>query len=282
MNWLIIDKLIIEAIKEDVPQNDITTEFIIRDERICSVDLIAKETGIIAGLPVFERVFKILGEVNIEFFKHDGDVVNVGQCIAKLRGKTKHILTGERIALNYLQRMSGIATLTKAYVDKLEGTGVKILDTRKTTPNMRIFEKYAVKIGGGCNHRYNLSDSVLIKENHISAAGGIKAAVNIIRQNVSFVKKIEVEVETLEQIYEALEVGVDIIMLDNMDVESMKKSVEIIDKKTLVEASGNVTLDNILTVASSGVDYISVGALTHSYKVLDLSMKNLVNRPILS
>ena len=277
MNWLIIDNLIIEAIKEDVPQNDITTEYIVKEESTCSVDLIAKEKGVIAGLPIFERVFKILGEVNIEFFKQDGDVVNEGQCIAKLRGKTKTILTGERTALNYLQRMSGIATLTKTYVDKLEGTGVKILDTRKTTPNMRIFEKYAVKIGGGCNHRYNLSDSVLIKENHISAAGGIKAAVNIIRENVSFVKKIEVEVETLEQINEALEVGVDIIMLDNMDVETMKKAVEIINKKALIEASGNVTLDNILEVANSGVDYISVGALTHSYKVLDLSMKNLIN-----
>jgi nicotinate-nucleotide pyrophosphorylase (carboxylating) len=214
-----------ETIKEDVPRNDITTEFIIRDECICSVDLIVKEKGLIAGLFVFERVFKILGEVSVEFFKSDGDVVNEGECIAKLRGKTKHILTGERTALNYLQRMSGIATLTKTYVEKLAGTGVKILDTRKTTPNMRIFEKYAVKIGGGFNHRYNLSDSVLIKENHISAAGGIKAAVNIIRENVSFVKKIEVEVETLEQIQEALDVGVDIIMLDNMDVESMKKAV---------------------------------------------------------
>lgn len=278
MNWLIIDNLIIEAIKEDMPQNDITTEFIIREDSTCSVDLIAKEKGVIAGLSVFERVFKILGEVDIELFKQEGDMVNEGQCIAKLRGKTKHILTGERIALNYLQRMSGIATLTKTYVDKLKGTGVKILDTRKTTPNMRIFEKYAVKIGGGCNHRYNLSDGVLIKENHISAAGGIKEAVNIIRQNVSFVKKIEVEVETLEQINEALEVGVDIIMLDNMDVETMKKAVDIINKKALVEASGNVTLDNILDVASSGVDYISVGALTHSSKVLDLSMKNLVNK----
>ena len=278
MNWLIIDNLIIEAIKEDMPQNDITTDFIIRDDCNSSVDLIAKEKGVIAGLPVFERVFKILGEVNVEFFKQDGDIVNEGQCIAKLRGKTKHILTGERTALNYLQRMSGIATLTKTYVDKLEGSGVKILDTRKTTPNMRIFEKYAVKIGGGCNHRYNLSDSVLIKENHISAAGGIREAVNIIRQNVSFVKKIEVEVETLKQIDEALEVGADIIMLDNMDVVTMKKAVGIINKKALVEASGNVTLDNILDVASSGVDYISVGALTHSSKVLDLSMKNLVNR----
>ncbi len=278
MNWLIIDNLIMEAIKEDIPQNDITTDFIIRDDSICSVDLIAKENGVIAGLAVFERVFKILGEVNVEFFKQDGDVVNEGQCIAKLRGKTKHILTGERTALNYLQRMSGIATLTRTYVDKLEGTGVKILDTRKTTPNMRIFEKYAVKIGGGCNHRYNLSDSVLIKENHISAAGGIREAVNIIRENVSFVKKIEVEVETLKQIHEALEVGADIIMLDNMDVVTMRKAVEIINKKALVEASGNVTLDNISEVAMSGVDYLSVGAVTHSSKVLDLSMKNLVNK----
>ena len=277
MNWLTIDNLIIDAIKEDVPQNDITTEFIINDDCNCSVELIAKENGVMAGLPVFERVFKILGEVNIEFFKRDGDVVTEGECIAKLRGKTKHILTGERTALNYLQRMSGIATLTKTYVDKLVGSGVKILDTRKTTPNMRIFEKYAVKIGGGCNHRYNLSDSVLIKENHISAAGGIKEAVNIIRENVSFVKKIEVEVETLGQINEAMEVNVDIIMLDNMDVQSMRKAVGIINKKAIIEASGDITLDNILTVANCGVDYISVGALTHSYKVLDLSMKNLVN-----
>ncbi|MCB2311552.1 carboxylating nicotinate-nucleotide diphosphorylase [Clostridium tagluense] len=277
MNWLIIDDILIEAIKEDVPQNDITTEFIISDECNCSIDLIAKENGVIAGLPVFERVFKILGEVNIEFFKKDGDEVCEGQCIAQLSGKTKHILTGERTALNFLGRMSGIATLTKTYVDKLRGIGVKILDTRKTTPNMRIFEKYAVKMGGGCNHRYNLSDSVLIKENHISAAGGIKAAVSIIRQNVSFVKKIEVEVETLQQINEALEVGADIIMLDNMDSLTMKKAVEIINKKAIIEASGNVTLDNILEVASCGVDYISVGALTHSFRVLDLSMKNLVN-----
>ncbi|MGV8979831.1 carboxylating nicotinate-nucleotide diphosphorylase [Clostridium sp.] len=277
MNWLIIDNLIIEAIKEDMPQNDITTEFIISDDCNCSIDLISKENGVIAGLLVFERVFKILGEVKIEFFNKDGDVVSEGQCIAKLRGKTKHILTGERTALNFLGRMSGIATLTKTYVDKVKGSTVKILDTRKTTPNMRIFEKYAVKIGGGYNHRFNLSDSVLIKENHISAAGGIRAAVNIIRENISFVKKIEVEVETLHQINEALEVGVDIIMLDNMDVKAMKKAVEIINRKALIEASGNVTLDNILEVASSGVDYISVGALTHSYKVLDLSMKNLVN-----
>ncbi|MBU3198300.1 carboxylating nicotinate-nucleotide diphosphorylase [Clostridium estertheticum] len=277
MNWLIIDKLIIDAITEDVPQNDITTEFIISDECNCSVDLIVKENGVIAGLCVFERVFKILGEVNIEFFKKDGDLVYSGEYIAKLRGKTKNILTGERTALNYLQRMSGIATLTKTYVDKLVGTGVKVLDTRKTTPGMRIFEKYAVKVGGGYNHRYNLSDGVLIKENHISAAGGIRKAVNIIRENVSFVKRIEVEIESLNQISEVLEVKADIIMLDNMDNETMKKAVEIINNKALVEASGNITLDNILEVANCGVDYISVGALTHSCRVLDLSMKNLVN-----
>ena len=277
MNWLIIDKFIIEALKEDVPQNDITTEFIISDECNCSIDLIAKENGVIAGLCVFERVFKILGEVNIEFSKKDGDLVFEGECIAKLRGKTKHILTGERTALNYLQRMSGIATLTKTYVDKLLGSKAQVLDTRKTTPGMRIFEKYAIKIGGGHNHRYNLSDGVLIKENHISAAGGIRKAVNTIRENVSFVKKIEVEVESLKQINEALEVEVDIIMLDNMDNETMKKAVEIINKKALVEASGNITLDNILEVANCGVDYISVGALTHSCRILDLSMKNLIN-----
>ena len=277
MNWLIIDDLIINAIKEDIPQDDITTEFIIKDGCTCSVDLIAKQNGIIAGLLVFERVFKILGHVNIKFFKKDGDVVCEGECLAKIKGKTKNILTGERTALNYLQRISGIATLTKTYVDKLSGSGVKILDTRKTTPNMRIFEKYAVKIGGGCNHRYNLSDGVLIKENHISAAGGIKEAVNIIRNNVSFVKKIEVEAETIDQVNEVLEVKADIIMLDNMSILEMKKAVDIIDGKAIVEASGDITLDNISTVASCGVDYISVGALTHSYKVLDLSMKNLIN-----
>lgn len=277
MNWLIIDKLIMDAITEDVPQNDITTEFLISDDCICSVDLTAKENGVIAGLSIFERVFTILGEVNIEFFKKDGDLVCAGECIAKLRGKTKHILTGERTALNYLQRMSGIATLTKTYVNKLVGTGVKVLDTRKTTPGMRIFEKYAVKVGGGYNHRYNLSDGVLIKDNHISAAGGIRQAVNIIRENVSFVKKIEVEIESLNQINEALEVKVDIIMLDNMDNETMKKAVEIINKKALVEASGNITLDNILEASKCGVDYISVGALTHSCRILDLSMKNLIN-----
>lgn len=277
MNWLIIDKLIMEAITEDVPQTDITTEFLISEDSICSVDLTAKENGVIAGLSVFERVFKILGEVNIQFFKKDGDLVCTGECIARLKGKTKHILTGERTALNYLQRMSGIATLTKTYVDKLVGSKVKILDTRKTTPGMRIFEKYAVKVGGGYNHRYNLSDGVLIKDNHISAAGGISKAVNIIRENVSFVKKIEVEIESLNQISEALEVEVDIIMLDNMDNETMKKAVEIINKKALVEASGNITLDNIQEVANCGVDYISVGALTHSCRILDLSMKNLVN-----
>lgn len=277
MNWLIIDNIIRDSIKEDVPQNDITTEYIVGDESKCTADLFAKVDGVIAGLLVFERVFKILGDVNIEFFKRDGDIVIKGECIAKLSGNTKHILIGERTALNYLQRMSGIATLTKTYVDKLVGTGVKILDTRKTTPNMRIFEKYAVKIGGGCNHRYNLSDGVLIKENHISAAGGIKEAVNIIRKNVSFVKKIEVEVESLEQINEALEVGVDIIMLDNMDSKTIIKAVEIVNKKALIEASGNITLDNIGEVAGCGVDYISVGALTHSFTVLDMSMKNLVN-----
>ena len=190
MNWLIIDKLIMDAITEDVPQTDITTEeFLISDNNLCSVDLTAKENGVIAGLCVFERVFKILGEVNIEFFKKDGDLVCMGECIATLRGKTKHILTGERTALNYLQRMSGIATLTKTYVDKLVGSKVKVLDTRKTTPGMRIFEKYAVKVGGGYNHRYNLSDGVLIKDNHISAAGGIRRAVNIIRGNVRHLKK---------------------------------------------------------------------------------------------
>jgi len=277
LNFLIVDEIIKSALKEDAPYGDVTVSSIVSEGERAQVNLISKEAGIICGLQVFKRVFEILGKVEVELLVKDGDLVSKGMVIGHVIGDASNILIGERIALNLLQRMSGIATLTNKYVKKLEGFNTQVLDTRKTTPNMRIFEKYAVKIGGGCNHRYNLSDSVLIKENHISAAGGLKEAVTIIRENVSFVKKIEVEVETLEQIKEALEVGVDIIMLDNMDVPTMKKAVGLINKKSLIEASGNVTLNNIATVASSGVDYISVGALTHSYKVLDLSMKNLVN-----
>jgi len=277
MNYLIIDKLIIDALKEDIPSEDITTNSIVSINSRSSVDLFAKEEGIIAGLKVFERVFTILGEVKIEFFKADGDPVHPNTLIAKLSGSTRHLLMGERTALNFLQRMSGIATLTRSFAIKLESTDALLLDTRKTTPNMRIFEKYSVRIGGGHNHRFNLSDGILLKDNHISAAGGIKNAVKAAKAQASFVRKIEVEVETLAMVKEALEAKADIIMLDNMDLETIRQAVAIINKKAIVEVSGNVGLDTIEALGKTGVDYISVGALTHSAKILDLSMKNLKN-----
>lgn len=277
MNYLVIDKLIINALEEDIPSSDITTNSIIDSNSKSKVDLIAKENGIIAGLQVFERVFTLLGDVSVEFYKKDGDPVKSGDVLAVVSGSTKSILSGERTALNYLQRMSGVATITNKFVNKLQGTNTKLLDTRKTTPNMRILEKYAVKIGGGCNHRFNLSDGVLLKDNHISAAGGVKNAIRLAKKNTSFVRKIEVEVENLEMVKEALEEAADIIMLDNMDIETMKNAVSLISKRALTECSGNVTLDNIEEVAETGVDFVSVGALTHSAGILDLSLKNLTN-----
>ena len=277
MNYLIIDKQIIDALKEDVPNDDITTNSIVSINSRSTVDLFAKEEGIIAGLQVYERVFTILGNVEVEFFKSDGDLVHPNTLIAKLTGSTRNLLIGERTALNFLQRMSGIATLTRSFADKLKNTSTLLLDTRKTTPNMRVFEKYSVKIGGGHNHRFNLSDGVLLKDNHISAAGGVKKAVLAAKGQTSFVRKIEVEVETLDMVKEALEVGADIIMLDNMDLDTIRHAVSIINKSAIIEVSGNVTLDTIEALAKTGVDYISVGALTHSAKILDLSMKNLKN-----
>lgn len=275
MNWLIIDNILIEGIKEDDLYGDITTNSIIDQNSSCCVELIVKEDGIIAGLEVFNRVFTLLGDISVEFFVSDGDEVKASQVIGNIKGNTRNVLTGERLALNLLQRMSGIATITNMFVKKVAGTKAKILDTRKTTPNLRVIEKYAVKAGGGCNHRFNLSDGVLIKDNHIAAAGGIKEAVKLVKNNASFVRKIEVEVENIEQVYEALEAKVDIIMLDNMDLDTMKKAIEIINGKAVVEASGNVSIDSIREIAQVGLDYISVGKLTHSYKALDISMKNL-------
>lgn len=275
MNWLVVDNIIKDALKEDIPFGDITTDSIVDEESRAEVDLIAKEDGVIAGLQVFNRVFAILGGVEIEFYVNEGDIVKKGEKLGKITGKTRSILTGERTALNFLQRISGIATLTKKFTDKLKYSDTKLLDTRKTTPNFRIFEKYAVQVGGGRNHRFNLSDGVLIKDNHIDAAGGIKNAVKMVREKAPFVRKIEVEAETIEQVREALEAEADIIMLDNMDIETMKKAVDIIGRKAITEASGNITADTIEEVAKTGVNYISSGALTHSYKVLDLSMKNL-------
>lgn len=275
INYLVIDKIIKDALIEDCPSDDITTNSIIGEESISTVELICKEEGIVAGLEVFKRVFDLLGNVEIEFYKRDGDNVHVKDRIAFLKGNTRSLLVGERIALNLLQRMSGIATLTNRFIQEIKHTKAKLLDTRKTTPNLRILEKYSVKIGGGCNHRFNLSDGVMIKDNHISAAGGIKKAIELTRKNSSFVRKIEVETENLEMVQEALLAGADIIMLDNMGLEIAKEAVEIIGKRALIEFSGNVELNNIKEIAEIGVDYISVGALTHSAKILDFSLKNL-------
>jgi nicotinate-nucleotide pyrophosphorylase (carboxylating) len=275
MNWLIIDDIIRRALQEDISSQDISTVATVPETSISKVDLIAKEEGIIAGLSVFKRVFELLGDVEVTLLKEDGDTVKPGMLLADIKGSTRNLLSGERVALNFLQRMSGIASLTNKYVKALKGSNTKLLDTRKTTPGLRILEKYSVKVGGGENHRFNLSDGVMLKDNHIAAAGGIKNAVKLAREATSFVRKIEVEVETMDMLFEALEADADIIMLDNMSISAMKEAVKIIGYKALTEASGNITLENIRAVAETGVDYISVGALTHSYKVLDLSMKNL-------
>lgn len=275
MNWLLADEIIKKALNEDLYYGDITTDSIVTNDKTASVDLIAKEDGIAAGLEVFRRVFLVIGDAETEFYVRDGDNIHKGKKIGKVYGNAKSLLSGERVALNFLQRMCGIATLTKMFTAKLKGTNVKLLDTRKTTPNMRMFEKYAVKIGGGTNHRFGLNDGVLIKDNHIDAAGGIQQAIEMVRSNAPFVRKIEIEVETLEQLKEALKFNVDIIMLDNMDIETLKTAVKIIDGRAEIEASGNVSLDTIEAIAKTGVDYISTGAITHSFKVLDLSLKNL-------
>ncbi|WP_224038138.1 carboxylating nicotinate-nucleotide diphosphorylase [Clostridium gelidum] len=275
MNYLVVDKIIKNALIEDIPSEDITTNSIVDTKSISTVELLCKEEGIIAGLEIFKRVFEILGNVEVELYKCDGDRVYPKDKVGFLKGSTRNLLMGERIALNLLQRMSGIATLTNEFVNKIKHTNAKLLDTRKTTPNLRILEKYSVKIGGGCNHRFNLSDGVMLKDNHISAAGGIKNAVELVRKNSSFVRKIEVETESLEMVKEALDAKVDIIMLDNMSLDVAKEAVNLINKKALIEFSGNVELSNIKEIAEIGVDYISVGALTHSAKILDFSMKNL-------
>ncbi len=246
-----------------------------KENRKAKVDLIAKEDGIIAGLEVFRRVFLLIGDVDAKFYIKDGDKVHKDEKIGEVFGNVKILLTAERVALNFLQRMSGIATLTRQFVDELKSTKTKLLDTRKTTPNLRIFEKYAVRVGGGFNHRFGLNDGILIKDNHINAAGGIKNAIALAKNNSPFVRKIEVEVENLEQLEGALDCKADIIMLDNMSLDMMKEAIYIIDGRAITEASGNVTLDKIKNIANCGVDYISTGSLTHSFKVLDLSMKNL-------
>lgn len=275
MNWLIADEIIRNALNEDISYGDITTDSIIKNYKKAKVDLIAKEDGIICGLEIFKRVFNILENTEVKFFVKDGDSVFKGSKIGEIFGDVRILLTGERVALNFLQRMSGIATLTRNFVKELENTKIKLLDTRKTTPNLRIFEKYSVTIGGGCNHRFGLNDGVLIKDNHIAAAGNIKNAVNMVKSNAPFVRKIEVEVESLKQLTEALDAKADIIMLDNMDIATMESAIKIINGKAEIEVSGNVDLKNIKNLSKLKINYISTGALTHSFKVLDLSMKNL-------
>lgn len=277
INVLAIDNIIKNALIEDIPYEDITTDSVISEKAKSEADLICKEDGIICGLNVFKRVFEILDNVDVCLLKKDGDCVRKSEIIGHLKGNTRNILKGERTALNLLQRMSGISTLTNKFCQEIKGTGTKLLDTRKTTPNLRVLEKYAVLMGGGHNHRYNLSDGILLKDNHISAAGGVKNAVELARKNSSFVRKIEVEVENLDMVKEALSCHADIIMLDNMDTKEAKKAVSLIGNKAITEFSGNVTLDNIREAAETGVNYISVGALTHSAKILDLSLKNLRN-----
>lgn len=270
------DHLILEALKEDISSEDVTTNSVMKEAVAGEVDLICKQDGIIAGLEVFERVFTLLDpDTKAELYCKDGEEVKNGQLMGKVKGDIRVLLSGERVALNYLQRMSGIATYTNSVAKLLEGSKIKLLDTRKTTPNMRIFEKYAVCAGGGYNHRYNLSDGVLLKDNHIGAAGSVTKAVQMAKEYAPFVRKIEVEVENLDMVKEAVEAGADIIMLDNMSPEDMKKAVELIDGRAQTECSGNVTKENIARLTEIGVDYISSGALTHSAPILDISLKNL-------
>lgn len=273
---LCADDLILSALKEDITSEDITTNSVMPEYRPGEVELICKEDGIIAGLGVFKRVFELLDEnTSVTFTCSDGDSVKKGEKLGTVRGDIRVLLSGERTALNFLQRMSGIATYTRAVADLLKGTKTKLLDTRKTTPNMRVFEKYAVKVGGGYNHRYNLSDGILLKDNHIGAAGSVKEAVRMAKEYAPFVRKIEVEVENLDMLKEALEAGADIIMLDNMSADEMKEAVKLTAGKAQTECSGNVTKENIAMLTDIGVDYISSGALTHSSPILDLSLKNL-------
>ena len=270
------DELILSALREDITSEDITTNSVMREYQLGEVELICKQDGVIAGLDVFKRTFELLdSKTEVTFTKKDGDTVKNGDKIGVVRGDIRVLLSGERTALNYLQRMSGIATYTRSIADLLKGSKTKLLDTRKTTPNMRVFETYAVTVRGGYNHRYHLSDGILLKDNHIGAAGGVKEAVQMAKEYAPFVRKIEIEVENLDMLKEALDAGADIIMLDNMSVEDMKEAVKLVSGKAETECSGNVTKENVERLVDIGVDYISSGALTHSSPILDLSLKNL-------
>ena len=275
--WLLqADPILLSALREDISSEDVTTNAVMPTAIPGTVDLLCKEDGVIAGLPIFARVFALLDpEVKVTFFCQEGDAVSKGQRLAVVQGDIRVLLSGERVALNFLQRMSGIATYTRAVADRLKGARTKLLDTRKTTPNLRLLEKYAVRVGGGHNHRFNLSDGVLLKDNHIAAAGGVKEAVAMAKAYPPFVRKCEVEAENLDMVRQAVEAGADIIMLDNMTHEEMKEALSLIQGRAETECSGNVTLDNVAALADLGVDYISCGALTHSAPILDLSLKNL-------
>lgn len=275
INNINVDEHILNAIKEDITSEDVTTMAIMKEKQQGEVQLICKEDGILAGLSVFRRTFELIGNIEMQTSYKDGNEVKKGEIIASIRGDIRVLLSGERTALNYLQRMSGIASFTHELVEELKGTKTTLLDTRKTTPGMRVFEKYAVKVGGGTNHRFNLTDGVLIKDNHIGAAGSITAAVKACKAYAPFVRKIEVEVENLDMVKEALEAGADIIMLDNMDIETMKQAVVLIGDRAQTECSGNVNKERLKAIAAASVDYVSCGALTHSSPILDFSLKHL-------
>jgi nicotinate-nucleotide pyrophosphorylase (carboxylating) len=270
------EPLILSALREDITSEDVSTNCVMPEAKEGQADLICKQDGVICGLDVFARVFTLLdADTKVEFYVKDGDKVTNGQLLGVVKGDIRVILSGERTALNYLQRMSGVATYTRNMVSLLEGSSIKLLDTRKTSPNNRIFEKYAVRVGSGNNHRYNLSDGVLLKDNHIGAAGSVTRAIEMAKEYAPFVRKIEIETETLSQVKEAVEAGADIIMLDNMTHEQMKEAMEIIAGRAEVEVSGNVTAESIARLTDLGVDYVSSGALTHSAPIMDLSLKNL-------
>lgn len=271
-----IDPIILRALDEDITDVDISTKILGTNNTLASVDLLAKQAGVLAGQAVFERVFSLLDDdVRVEWFKQDGQKFEDGDKIAIVHGPVDSLLTGERVALNFIQRMSGIATTTNQTVKQLENSSIKLMDTRKTTPGLRILEKYAVKVGGGYNHRYNLSDMIMLKDNHINAAGGVKEAIKLAKEHSPFIKKVEVETENIEMVKEAVQAGADIIMLDNMTPNEMKEAIAIIDGRAVIEASGNLSADNINQLKSLEIDYISSGAITHSAGIVDLSMKNL-------
>ena len=275
-----IDPLLLAALREDISNEDVSTNAVIREETPGEVELLAKQDGVVAGLDVFARVFTLLDErTEVTFLCKDGDAVRSGQLLGRVRGDIRVLLSGERVALNLLQRMSGIATCAREMAAALQGTNTRLLDTRKTTPGLRILEKYAVRVGGGYNHRFNLSDGILLKDNHIAAAGGVREAVRLAREYAPFLQKVEVEVETLEMVDEAVAAGADVIMLDNMPVEDMREAVRRIAGRAQTECSGNVTREKLQALADIGVDYISSGALTHSAPILDISMKHLHRIP---